>query len=239
MQISSGTNWVQSLLYIVLGTLSLVFIIMLFSSDQVISGIRRQVFGSVPQVSMPFAAPTPTIRTDAPTVLQRVQKLNRLETTSYTFEKVIEGSVQGNALQNILMHDRLLLIAHGTVTAGIDLSKLTLEDVTVSEDGTTVRIYLPPVEVFSTNLDTNQTRVIDREQGLLASPNPDLETNARQVAAGEILKAACESGMMQRATEDSQRAMQQFLSLLDFQQVEVIAGEVFPCPELPTPAPTP
>jgi hypothetical protein len=34
---------------------------------------------------------------------------------------------------------------------------------------------------------------------------------------------------MQRATEDSQRTMEQFLSLLEFEQVQVIAAPPAPC----------
>jgi hypothetical protein len=232
--ISRESNWVQSLLYLVLGTIALLFIVLYFFGDdlRLFERLKPALLSPAPQISNPIAEPTPTMRLDAPTVLQRVQRLSRLQVTSYTFEKVIEGSVQGNALQNMLMGDRLLLIAHGNVTAGIDLNRLTVEDITISEDGQTAVVYLPPVEIFSVGLDNNRTRVVSREQGLLADPNPDLETNARQMAEAEIYKAACESGIMQRATEDSQHAMAQFLSMLDFQQVEVVAAPVPTCPDL-------
>jgi hypothetical protein len=179
-----------------------------------------------------LAAPTPTIRSNA-AVVSRIQKLNRLETTSYSVEKVFEASIQGNAFQNLLFGDRLLLIAHGVVVAGLDLSTLQAQDITISDDGKVITIKLPPVQIFSATLDNSKTRVYDREKGLLATTDKDLETTARQKAEAEILLAACEYDIMQLATTDARRAMEQLLSLLDFERVEIVADPVPPCPEHP------
>lgn len=177
-------------------------------------------------------APTPTIRSTS-TVITRIQQLSRLETTSYTMEKVIEAGVQGNVFQNLLFGDRLLLIAHGTVIAGIDLGKLQESDVTISEDGNVITIHLPPIEIFSATLDNSKTRVYDREKGLLATNNQDLETMARQTAEAGILQSACESGIMQRATNDSRRSVEQIVSVMGFERVEIAADPVPPCPSYP------
>ena len=75
------------------------------------------------------------VRTNQPAVVVQVQQLNRLETASYTIEKVIEGRVdQGNPVLNALLGDRLLFIAHGNVIAGVDLSQLRPEDVILHDN---------------------------------------------------------------------------------------------------------
>ncbi len=180
------------------------------------------------------AAPTPTTRSSA-AVVTRIRQLNRIETTSYTVEKVFEASIQGNVFQNILFGDRLLLIAHGIVVAGIDLDNLEADDITISEDGKTITIDLPPVEIFSATLDNTRTRVYDREKGLLATSDKDLESIARQKAEAEILQAACEYDIMQRATTDARKSIEQLLLMLDFERVEIVADPVPPCPEHPLP----
>jgi hypothetical protein len=180
------------------------------------------------------AAPTPTTRSSA-AVVTRIRQLNRIETTSYTVEKVFEASIQGNVFQNILFGDRLLLIAHGVVVAGLDLDDLEADDITISEDGKTITINLPPVEIFSATLDNTRTRVYDREKGLLATSDKDLETTARQKAEAEILQAACEYNIMQRATTDARRSIEQLMMMLDFERVEIVADPVPPCPEHPLP----
>ena len=46
---------------------------------------------------------------------------------------------------------------------------------------------------------------------------------ARQEAERQILAAACENGIMQRAADEAKRSMEQFLRLLEFEQITVIA----------------
>jgi hypothetical protein len=157
-----------------------------------------------------------------------VQQLNRLETTSYTIEKVIEAGVEGNVLYDLLYADKLLLIAHGTVIAGVDLSKLTEQDITISDDGHSLTVRLPPVQILSSTLDNQKTRIYRRDQALFAD-NPGLETQARQAAEDQILKAACEDNILLKASQESQKALQQLFSLAEFDQVSVVAAPPGPC----------
>lgn len=185
------------------------------------------------------ATPTPTIL-DRGGTIQQVRSLNRLETKSYSIERVIDARVErGNPL-DLVLGDRLLLIASGTVVAGVDLSKLSDADVTISPDGTQITLNLPPSEIFSKALDNERTRVYDRQQGIFAPENKDLETQARQQAEAEVLNAACEGGIMQQAAEEAQRSMEQFLRLLDFEQVTVTstAGLCVAPATVPTVAPS-
>lgn len=187
-------------------------------------------FGGVPNIATFIATPTPVVRSGA-AVVQRIQQLNRLTTTSYTVERVIDIN-QGSGIPlvgDFLAGDRLLLIAHGRVEAGIDLGKLRAEDVSISADGSSITVRLPPVEIFSKALDNSKTRVYTRDRGFFAPDNPNLETQARQVAEEEILQAACEGGIMQRATEDGKRSLEQFVSLLDFNKVQIVSAPAQDC----------
>ncbi len=228
---SSGGGCAQATLYLVLGGVITLIVLLLFFRD-VVSNIRTSFTGSMPDIAAMMATPTVTIRMNTTAVIQRVQRLNRLETTSYTVERVIESEQTSTlpVLGDLLAGDRLLLIAHGEVVAGLDLSQLREQDVTLSADGTTVTIRLPPAQIFSTSLDTTQTRVYDRQRGWFAPDNKDLETIARQEAESEILKVACEDGILQRATDDGRRAMEQLLSLLEVEQVVIESAPVPACP---------
>ena len=174
-------------------------------------------------------------RAGADGIVQRVQSLSRLETTRYTIETVITADEQGfidtplGRLQ--IGSDRLLMIIHGRVTAGIDLEKLREEDVKLSRDGKRLMIQLPPVEIFSVDLDNEKTRVYSRETWL-KRPNPNLESEARQGGEAKILATACDDGVMLRATEDAQRAVEKFIGLLglSFFSIEVLPAPVPPCP---------
>src|SRR3984893_8577594 len=65
---------------------------------------------------------TLTIDVSQPTVVERIQRLQRLETVVYTMDKIVTGSKQNPILPDFLAGDRLLMMVHGEVVAGIDFS---------------------------------------------------------------------------------------------------------------------
>ena len=215
---SGNGGCASSVLYLVLGGVVIVLVGLLFG---------RQLFSSfvpnVPdQMRQLVATPTTTLRDRGGTILQ-IRGLNRLETQSFSVERVVEAKIErGNPL-DILLSDRLLLIASGDVIAGVDLAKLKDSDVTMSANGKTITLRLPPSEIFSKSLNNDRTRVYDRQTGIFASENKDLESQARSAAEGEILQAACEGGVMQKSADEAKRAVEQFVRLLDFEVVNVIA----------------
>ena len=85
------------------------------------------------------------------TVVQQVQTLSDLVTVKYVMEKVVifeDAKWYGE--------NRVLLLAHGIVKAGIDLKRLKPGDVQVS--GKSIRIRLPSPQVTDAYLDDQQTR---------------------------------------------------------------------------------
>lgn len=219
----------QAALYATLGAIAVLLIGALFAR-QIVSAAGSALGGMVPDIQAIMDTPTPVIRSGA-AVVQRIQQLNRLETTSYTIERVVDVS-QGSSIPVIgefLAGDKLLLIANGTVVAGVDLSKLKAADVTISPDGKSVTVRLPPAEIFTRTLNNDKTRVYSRDRGFFAPDNPELETQARQVAETEILRAACEDNILQKASDEGQRAVQQIFSLAEFDQVNVIATPPAAC----------
>jgi hypothetical protein len=85
---------------------------------------------------------TLTIDVSQPTVVDRIQRLQRLETVIYTMDKIVTGAKENPLLPNFLAGDRLLMLVHGEVVAGIDFANLKPGDVMV--DGKQIRLRLPP-----------------------------------------------------------------------------------------------
>lgn len=217
----------QATLYLVLGALA-ALLIGAFLLNQTLGGIGRLF--QAPDVAAIISTPTPAIISGA-AVIQRIQQLSRLETASYTIETVIDVRQGSNIpiVGDFLASDELLLIAHGTVVAGVDLGSLPPSAVEVSPDGSSITLRLPPAQIFSAALDSQKTRVYSRERGVFAPENKDLETQARQVAEQQILQSACEDGILSRAGQEAQVSLQQFLGLLEFERVEVIAAAPAAC----------
>lgn len=160
--------------------------------------------------------PTPTILPDPVTIIHEVRTLARLETIQYSVEKVITAE-QGQGEFGFLFGDKLLFVAHGIVVAGIDLEKLRPDNLRV--EGETLYVQLPEAEVFLATLDNNKSYVYNRETGLLTHGSADLETKARQVAEGEILKAAVEDGILNLAQQNAENYLSRLLRGLGFKEV--------------------
>jgi len=160
--------------------------------------------------------PTPTVMPDPITIIHEVRSLARLETIHYSVEKVITAETgQGN--WGFLVGDRLLFVAHGDVIAGIDLAKLEPEDLE-AKDGV-LYVRLPEAEIFIATLDNDKSYVYDRDTGLFAQNEKDLETAARQIAEEEILKAALEDGILDQAQIYAENYLIRLLRDLGFTDV--------------------
>lgn len=163
------------------------------------------------------------LKTDQPAVVTQMEQLNRLETASFTVEKVITGGIdRGNPLFNALAGDRLIFVAHGQVIAGVDLSRLRDEDVSVSQDGTSVSVRLPAAQILSHSLDNQKSQVYDRSTGVFQSPNPQLETQVRQEADRQIVDAACQDGILDQANANAQTQVRALLSSMRFTQIQFL-----------------
>ncbi len=151
------------------------------------------------------------------TVIKQIQSLNKLETSIFTIEKVIEVGKSGNAFDQFLYGDRILLIAHGQVIGGFDLSKLSEEDVEIN--GGTLKIQMPSPEILVSKLDNDETRVYDRQQGLLTKGDKELESTARLEAENVIRGAACTGGILQEAEKNGRNQLTSLFKSLGFETV--------------------
>jgi Protein of unknown function (DUF4230) len=159
------------------------------------------------------------INVDQPTVVRQIQKLQRLETVSYTMDKIISGEHANAYLPKFLAGDRLLLVVHGEVVGGINLANLQPGDVQVH--GTNVEIHLPAAEVFSTRIDNAKTRVYSRDTGLFSSPDPDLESEVRVEAERQLQQAALQDGVLKTAADNARSTITGMLQGFGFHEVDI------------------
>jgi len=152
-----------------------------------------------------------------PSVVQHIQQLQRLETVVFSMEKIVSGSQDSKYLPRVLAGDRLLLIVHGEVTAGVDLGALDPSQLAI--DGKAVSIKLPEASVFSTRLDNARTRVYVRETGLFTSPDPDLESDVRREAERQMTQAALDGGILKTAAANARTTLTSLLNGLGFEAV--------------------
>jgi hypothetical protein len=153
-----------------------------------------------------------------PTVVDRIQRLQRLETVVYSMDKLVTGAKENAILPDFLAGDRLLMMVHGEVVAGIDFSNLKPGDVRV--EGKNIRLHLPAAQVFATRLDSAKTRVYSRQTGLLVPTDPNLETQVRQEAERELMEAALADGILHNAQQNASSTITSLLQGLSFEKID-------------------
>ena len=128
------------------------------------------------------------------TIVQQVQTLAELVTVKYVLEKVV-------ILDDIKWYgeNRVLLVAHGIVKAGVDLQEIKPEDVRVADRK--ILLKLPRARITDVYLDDQKTRVVDRSTGLLRAFDKDLEQNARRQAVDDLRIAARSNRIYEDAEE--------------------------------------
>ncbi len=203
-----------------------ILIILVGSAVAVVTSIQRTTQRAVQPVSdmtsdlstqvARILHPTPTVLPDPVTIVNQIRPLARLETIQYTVEKVITAEVGQGALAPLL-GDKLLFVGHGYVIAGIDLEKLTSQDL-VLEDGA-VKVRLPQAEIFDATLDNDKSYVYDRDTGLLTHGDMNLETLARQEAEDQIRQAALNDGILEQAQANAESYIRSLLNRLGYNQV--------------------
>ncbi|MCB0011731.1 MAG: DUF4230 domain-containing protein [Anaerolineales bacterium] len=197
------------------------FLVASFGVYAVVTGLNKAgnaitdpIDGLVAQLSLEA---TPEILPNPVTIVLEINSLARLETASMSLEKIV--TIEKNQEQLFgVFGESILFVAYGDVYAGVDLAKMQPADMQVV-DPTTVMVHLPDAEIFIATLDNERSYVHDRDRGLFASADPELETLVRQDAERQILEASLEAGILDAADENAREYMKQFLGNLGFENV--------------------
>jgi Protein of unknown function (DUF4230) len=205
------------------GTLLVVLLSLILGAVAVAVFIRHATSGIMARVATAITGRTTTFDTSVPAVVQRIQRLNRLETVVYSIDTVVEGSKSSAVLPDLLAGDRILLVVHGQSIAGIDLAQLKPEDVRITgkDGGQSIHVNLPSSQLFLTSIDNQHTRVYVRSTGLLVPADPNLETDTRAKAEQQLQQSALADGILDTASKNARATITTLLYGLGFKQVDV------------------
>jgi len=154
---------------------------------------------------------------DTTAVVKEIRALNRWETASFTVEKIIDSGTNGNVFQQFLFGNRILLITHGEVIGGFDLSQFSQKDIVLN--GSTIEITLPAPQILFARIDNAKTKVYDRQQGLLIPSNTNIESEALSIAQKSIQEAACNEGVLTSASTNAKTQLISIFSSFHFKNI--------------------
>ena len=206
-------------LFLILGGIAIALAVAVTSGMLIWRMAKRSV---TRQVTEALAPQEKTI--DVAALVTQVRELNRLETAAMRVVHIGKISQTYKLVPNALAGDEITFLAEGDVIAGIDLARLTPQDVWKSPDGT-INLRLPPAEVLIARVDNQKSRVLTRDTGMLRRRDVDLETRARQHAEENIRREAVSKGILTVATQSGEKKLAGFLNTLGFEKVRFVASQ--------------
>ena len=158
-------------------------------------------------------------------VVLAMQKIGQLHSASFKMKDIVRQETQvepegmiGNmpGVSNVVhwaTRNQALVVAEGTVEAGVDLSTLSAKDVTATKnvDGKTVwRVHLPPVTIYPPNV---RVRVEQSDPGLVWHDD-NIVPKAQEKASQQFREAAEKSGICQQAQANAAQTLRQMQETL-------------------------
>ena len=205
------------------GTFVTFLLALLLGAAVMVLFLRHATTGILARVANVITARTSTFDTSVSAIVNKIQRLNRLETVVYSIDTVVEGSKSSTVLPDLIAGDRILLVVHGESIAGIDLSQLNPEAVRITNDHgiRSISVTLPPSQIFLTTIDNQHTRVYARTTGLLVPADQNLETDTLAKAQQQLQNTALSDGILDAASKNARATITTLLYGLGFQHVTV------------------
>lgn len=150
------------------------------------------------------------------TAIRDLARLTTVETVQYTV--VEKGTDEGWLAW--ARGDALRMFAVARIGAGVDLSELTVRDVTVDDDGV-VQLQVPAATIQYVDPDEDATQVLDRDVGIFTSGDPGLESDVRRIADEVLVDNAIERGILEEAEANARSVLTDFLLSTGYRDVVV------------------
>jgi hypothetical protein len=179
----------------------------------------------LPSFDNPFQAET-TDRSQ-PVLLRSIRDLSRFTAASGDFEVVIDVESNRRFIPDVILGERTLFVAAGTVDAYVEFGGLADGALVVDEPQSAVTITLPAPQLAPPNLDHQRSYVFAQQRGVanrlgdLFGGEPDQLQQVIQLAEQRIAEAAEASELRDRAATNTQLMLEGLLRSLGFEQVTV------------------
>ena len=162
-----------------------------------------------------------------PPLMLALADLEEYHAATGTFQVVIDQERDTPYVPSVISGERTSFLATGSVDAHVDFADLGAEGVEVSEDRRAVTIALPAPQLGEATVDPDNSRVLDRDRGLVEriggvfEENPTSEGEFYVLAEQRLEGAAAESDLLVRAEGNTRDMLTALARSMGFEQVTV------------------
>jgi hypothetical protein len=145
-------------------------------------------------------------------LLLALADLDQYHAATGTFQVVIDQERDTRWIPSSISGERVSFLATGTVDAYVDFADLGPDRVRLSPDGESATITLPAPQLGEARVDPAQSRVLDRDRGLVdrvgdAFADNPTDDSGLYALAGDRLESAAAASDLQHRAEDNTRTM--------------------------------
>jgi len=143
-----------------------------------------------------------TVRTEVKedVMVEKITAMGKLELVKYSMKDVLEKK----QVHTILPDERVLFVAVGEVTACIDLTKVTKQNITRSNGDSVVTVTLPQPEICYAKLDHQRSKVYDVSGVILPSTTQAMIEDIYKLAEKRLLENAQQQDITGKARQNAQ-----------------------------------
>ncbi len=165
-------------------------------------------------------------RTTTPLLLA-LDDLAEYHAASADLQVMVDLEVDTPWVPSAISGERVTFLATGTADAYVDFDGLDAGAVTLSADGTSATIVLPAPELAEVRIDPEQSRVVDRDRGLVEriggalADDPVDDSGLYALAERRLGAAAAASDVLDRAEENTRDMLTSLARSLGVEEVTV------------------
>lgn len=131
-----------------------------------------RLFGFVPAATRVINLPN----------VEALEALSDLTTVRFNYARVVTSTSDMPPLLQGIYGNSLVMIAVGSIEAGIDLSQMSAEDLRYDSASNTLNVTIPAPRLQTCYLNEQQTEIVERSSGVFAPNQPSLDNDSRRFA---------------------------------------------------------
>ena len=147
-------------------------------------------------------------------VLKEITSLGKLELVKYTFKDIVEHEQVNTFLPNA----NAILIIEGEATGCIDLTKITLANITTNGDSVTVQ--LPKPELCTWKINHDRSRVYDTRFSFLN--DSQLVSDAYRQAEQQVRQSALNGGILEQTRKNASQMLRPLLERISGKKIGLV-----------------
>lgn len=189
--------------------------------------VVRQLPG-LPLPGSPFG--DRTVDRSQPVLLRAVRDISRYHAAAGEFEVIIDLERDAKFIPSVILGERVLFVAAGSVDAYVDFAGLAGDAVTVSADHKQATVRLPHASLAKTNLDHSRSYVVATRRGIvdqlqqMLGSSGDTQQRLYVLAEKKIGDAAHRAHLEQRAEQNTRAMLTGLLTSLGYETVTINFG---------------